>query len=542
LNLVIAFTGCGAVLLVVPAVAGACPSLANVKSFHGTASATFDQTATSSDGTASITLDRVATGIQFPSLTPQVLGGVLRFTGGPRGGSISVNDSYDNRNVGIIGAQTASGPTLPYPQAGKAVLAQTPGTCDYEVVFSFAIATTSTGEWPYGPGQLDPDLGVTGTAASPAVSIPSDLKLSGTATVPWEGQPGTGQGLYQASGLPPHNPGAWVQTFDGLLNLSGETPGMATISWNFLPTTGPPSSCNAGGGTTAAADQSGSPLAATAQRNPPTSIPDLAAFCKKLKVVALKTVSFWAKVQSITGYAAAAAAGIYGAITGDASAVAAAGIGGAVASAYGGISALAEKYASDPPDPNWRAIVKPHPIRPAAVSPNAWLTPNAAVALNGIFEQTAIVNGLERAAGVSSNRAGSARNAHSAVWVKRQTQALGHYAIRAGEAIARLVTLIQQSQPTLSVPFPGLTPADLKRAEDYVRRHGLPASFVRLAKRYGVPASTLAAVKKRLNAGAGLPSYATSIYGLVSYPPLITAEHKAANALQTYGHLLLATS
>jgi hypothetical protein len=52
--------------------------------------------------------------------------------------------------------------------------------------------------------------------------------------------------------------------------------------------------------------------------------------------------------------------------------------------------------------------------------------------------------------------------------------------------------------------------------------------------------SVLAAIEQKVKSGAPLPANATSIYGLLSYPPLTAAEQKAVNAVLTYGELLLA--
>lgn len=151
----------------------------------------------------------------------------------------------------------------------------------------------------------------------------------------------------------------------------------------------------------------------------------------------------------------------------------------------------------------------------------------------------ATVNGLEHAFFVSHNRESSARAAHNSLWVTRQTDAMGRLATSAAQAINQLVTSVRSSQSTLDVGFPGLAPPRIKRSEALVRAHGLPASFVRLARKYRVPGSLLAAATRKLKSGAAPPSYATSSYGVLSYPPLISAEQSEANALLAYGQLLL---
>lgn len=86
-----------AVVLAAPAAADACPSFAKVPAFRGTASASFNQTASysSSGYTETVTLDRVADGLRFHKLVPQSFGhGMVTFTGPPEGGSVSVNDGY----------------------------------------------------------------------------------------------------------------------------------------------------------------------------------------------------------------------------------------------------------------------------------------------------------------------------------------------------------------------------------------------------------------------------------------------------------------
>jgi hypothetical protein len=194
----------------------------------------------------------------------------------------------------------------------------------------------------------------------------------------------------------------------------------------------------------------------------------------------------------------------------------------------------------DPLDPHWRSIVRAKPIGLVRVPSIGFLGSAGTSALQAIAREMAKVDGLEYALSISHNRRTSAQRAHNSVWVKRQTAAMGRFAIEAGDASTALITLIQQSTSTLSAPFPGLTAANLKHAKRYVRAHGLPPSFVRLATKYGLPSSLLAAAKQTLTSAAALPSYATSMYGLLSYPPLITAEQQAANALLAYGQLLVA--
>jgi hypothetical protein len=506
--------------------ADACPSLANVKSFHGTASASFDQTATFSDqsGTTTVTLDRVADGLQFPNLTPQSLGnGIVTFTGPPGGGSVSVNDVYNSSN-GVSGGQTANGPTLGYPDPGNGGVSFYPTQlgCQYGVIFSFAIHTSPSGDWP-----SPPDVGTYGLIATPERPIPTNLKLSGTATVGWNANPSAPHGFYEATGGPPRTD-TWATEYGGLLQESGMAPGTATISWNFSPGTRA-TSCSVPGATIASAAPD--PLAHAAQQT-----------CQQEKKKYSKEMKAFYKMAA---RAATAVAILYGFVGSVASLIPGGQIdaGFAYGFAFGMTAAAfyASGVADDPRDPNWRSIAKARPIGRLTLPGSGFLGAAGVPTLDGILRQIATVNGLELAFSVSYNRMTSANSAHSSLWVKRQAAAMGRFASQAADAINRLITLIRGSRSSLSAPFPWLTPANITQAIHFVRAHGLPKSLVRLADRFGLSRSLLAAVEQRLKSGAPLPSYATSVYGLLSYAPFITAEQKAANALQTYGQLLLAT-
>jgi hypothetical protein len=74
------------VVAAAPTVADACPSLANVRSFHGTASTSFSGTATGSDSnsrTVSVSLNRAASGLQLnlPKVGPGPVGTALLYAG-----------------------------------------------------------------------------------------------------------------------------------------------------------------------------------------------------------------------------------------------------------------------------------------------------------------------------------------------------------------------------------------------------------------------------------------------------------------------------
>jgi hypothetical protein len=555
---VFALCASAAALAAAPIAAGACPSYAKVKAFHGFGSARFVESASGSDsigGNVSVSLDHSATGIQYPSVTPAQGERHRVFIGKAKGGAVGVNDHYtqdDSPGPVTTGAQTASGPTV----TGVAEIGFSPSGCTYVVSFSFGIATTSSGNWPNnGPSQFTPDLGVTGTAFSPVSPVPADLKLSGSATVDVNTNPTIGKGNYVPLGLDARN--QWWNELDDLQDAKGLPDGTATISWNFSPGSGVNSCSVGGGGTTAGAaaqrrarvaqkarlarvvrrvrsltSASRDPRARTAQATCGVNACCYEKTKEEMKADAKESARGFRNTTYVTG-AIAIGLGLVskplGAVLGLIT----------IAVNYGAGSA--SDVVAEPPDPNWRSIVKARPIGLVRAPANGFLGPAGTAALNAILRQLAIVNGLEHAFFVSHNRETSAKAAHSALWVKRQTAAMGRFAIQAGQAINQLITLVQQSRATLSNSFPTLTPADLKHEAAYVRAHGLPTSFVRLAHKSGLSAATLDAIKRRILAGTGLPSYATSIDGILSNPALISAEQAEANGLQAYGQLLLAT-
>jgi len=511
-------------LLALPAVASAsaCPSFSNVSAFHGTASTSFSGSASS--GTATWSLARTATGLEL-DLPKSASSSVATIFGAhATGGAISVDDHYTSG--GESATQTASGPTESEVSTTQLVLF--PGSCSYQLQVSWYIHTTVTSSFQPPPSSDR----ATGSAYMPIKPIPASLNLSGSATVPayYGNCPRNPNGCYVYGASPSY----FDQGFDdakscsGSSCTSGQPEGTATISWNLSPGTGPTSCSVGGGGTTAsvAAD----PLAHAAQG---TCQEEQNQEKKKAKTVAKYAGYFSAGAGAVTGVMAVVSAAVPG---GQPNAV-------ALAALTGGFGFLAYHFgvvASDPPDPNWRSIAKAKPIGVPRIPAGGFLGAAGVATLNGILRQMATVNGLEYAFYVSHNRESSAKAAHNSLWVKRQTAAMGRFAIHTGQALDKLIALIQQSKSTLSTPFPGITPAALKRAAKYVRAHGLPTSFLNLAHKYGLSGAVVAAIKRKLLASTGLPSYATSIYGIFSNPSLINSAQAEATALITYGQLLVA--
>jgi hypothetical protein len=219
--------------LAVPALAGACPSRGDVKSFSATASVSYQQSATGDDGqdgTATISISHSALGLRAPSVkaVPQERGFV--FTGPTTGGMVSVSDTYaDNDDPTISGAQEASGS----PSGGESMADFSPVACTYQVTVSYGIDTTSTGDWP-----SPPDQGVLGIALSPPMTVPTDLKLSGTATIGAyaSGDVNTRDGSFDTTGLASGG-SMWEETLDDFTGIApGQPLSTVTFTWNFVPT------------------------------------------------------------------------------------------------------------------------------------------------------------------------------------------------------------------------------------------------------------------------------------------------------------------
>ncbi|MGO9971843.1 MAG: hypothetical protein ACLP01_03230 [Solirubrobacteraceae bacterium] len=223
-------------------------------------------------------------------------------------------------------------------------------------------------------------------------------------------------------------------------------------------------------------------------------------------------------------------------------------VGGSIAVVLEGFSVAAAAHAAsiqkaanaDPPDRHWRSIVVPQPTTVYVVKAQGELTRSGAAALNRILAQMATVNGLVTAMVISTNRASSAKAAHSTVWFKRQSQAMGRFATEAGQAIDKLVTLLRASKALASVRFPAFTPALLKELAEKVRAHGLPAGVVRSARHNGLSAATIARIARQLASGVAPAGLASSLYGQLSAPALVNSELSAARALLTYGRYELA--
>lgn len=168
--------------LTMPAAASACPSLANVKSFHGLAHMGFDATASGPDDpsnpaspTETVMLDRSLASLDINLKHKDVTKlGIVIFHGTASGGSVSINDVFTDSGDSSATSQEhyEGGLSNQLPNYGAATLFLDRHTCKYQLTVGFSIRVQSTGEFQ-GSGS------VAGGAFSHTKHIPASLKLGG---------------------------------------------------------------------------------------------------------------------------------------------------------------------------------------------------------------------------------------------------------------------------------------------------------------------------------------------------------------------------
>jgi hypothetical protein len=260
---VIVGSALAAALLAAPTGAAACPSWANVKSFKGTAGASFSQAATKEEYEPGLTwagvgedtwygsFNQSATGLQLKSLTPlkkssnlppklaEVFG--THFAGPTSGGIVSVKDSLvDYEEGGAAGSETASGlPGMNGHRSGDGMLQLAgrfgniktgePLGCRYVLtitynVFPTVLIKTTDGnreKWKKSPPMVV-------IAQTPAMPIKAGLHLSGVAEVP--------DGVEIGSNSKPGGYEFASRAFDGELSeLTDKNLDNAAMNWNLKP-------------------------------------------------------------------------------------------------------------------------------------------------------------------------------------------------------------------------------------------------------------------------------------------------------------------
>jgi hypothetical protein len=246
-----------AALLVTPTAANACPSYANVKSYSGTADASYAQSASGPyepgpaylSGISTVSIDHVATGLQMKSLKlirhkHNALGSLLGrgFAGPTSGGTIDVHDTIvdqANSNVPATGTQEGTGPTGNRPVGAGSVVqlgavgykGQSLG-CKYQVAVNYTVLTTIATTPASGGESLEipSNWRIGFLTESPPMPIPAGLHLKGAVTVP-VGPTGTNMtGYYQFT------ESAWGPALSSILGQSNTPFNTATFGWNLKPT------------------------------------------------------------------------------------------------------------------------------------------------------------------------------------------------------------------------------------------------------------------------------------------------------------------
>jgi PASTA domain len=232
---VVALAAAACSLAATPATAGAfCSNVNNLdkaKSYSGTASASYvsgtltGPPAGNNPNSATISIDRSASNLQIADLKPGVVTGAdFASLSQPTGGSLTVNDTWADPQGSVH--MTGSGPTKPGGDGNGVQILANASSCTYQVLVSFGINTNSV------KSSLaeQSDMGVNDNATSPAMPIPSNLVLQGSATILTSGGGATSgsHGLFDMSGDP-------VWGFEIGFVTGGKPAGTAKISWDLNP-------------------------------------------------------------------------------------------------------------------------------------------------------------------------------------------------------------------------------------------------------------------------------------------------------------------
>ena len=515
------------VMLLMPSVAVGCPSWSGVTAMKGTATTSFQGTASGSDnegGTLVISLSRGGTvNVLFPKRVPPTGDGSTEFLGATGGGSLHVNDTSTDTFTSTAGSQSGDGPVVTSTTLGDlASVVLDRAACTYQLHIGFSVQTSTTGELPF---TQDPGGG--GFAITPVRPIPANLALVGAATVPVYSDCGSSGasppgGCYGAA-LGLSGPSNWEGEYDllkscgsvvaAICNFGGQE-GTASFSWNISPSISSAQGCSVSGGgvTRAVRLRTGGPLAHPAD----------GTTCQQEQQKTSQKAKRFARAVSLVAGAGAIASTFLGVIEafGPGTQIAGA-VNAGVGAGLAAVALYANEVRSDPPDPNWRSIAKATPIGPTSVPAIGFLGATGASALDGVLRRWRQSTGWS----TPSSSLTTARARHEPPTTPCGSRARPTQWVVLPPAQRRRSTSWSRrygaAQSTLDVGFPGLAPPRIKRSEALVRAHGLPASFVRLARKYRVPGSLLAAAtRRRFKSGAAPPSYATSSYGVLSYPPL----------------------
>ncbi len=187
-------------------------------------------------------------------------------------------------------------------------------------------------------------------------------------------------------------------------------------------------------------------------------------------------------------------------------------------------------------DPDFEHLAPAATLPAPAVRAGGVVTRQMAAAMSRLMlaEQQEVVN--LGAFNTALNRATAALIERSrADWVAWQASAAAGFALHAAAAIGRVRVAeraLTRSLVHARLLF-GVGPVDLRRAQRYVRAHGLARSVTDVMTTLGVPPILLALIKDGfVNAGLGPTSFSLSQY--FSSPTVTAGEKRCADALRHF--------
>ncbi len=224
------FTSCG------------CPDYTKVSAFNGTASFSFDGSASATypgGDHESISLHHSASGLALSAPLNSSDVGNAAFDGPISSGTVSVNQVDDYvPSSGDPSHTTAQGSGAPDPTNSQVSVTFDPAACTYLLAVSGAVATIQAGD-----GPPPDDGGINDTATSPYLPVPAGLSLSGSVTIQvYAAGPTDTTGI--KAGYYSFGPfSSWGGELAQVKGAAADQPmGTATFTWNLTPTLRPSSS------------------------------------------------------------------------------------------------------------------------------------------------------------------------------------------------------------------------------------------------------------------------------------------------------------
>jgi hypothetical protein len=166
----------------------------------------------------------------------------------------------------------------------------------------------------------------------------------------------------------------------------------------------------------------------------------------------------------------------------------------AIAAEWGILSGICDLIVTfDPPDPNYKTIIKPRTPSLPLIKANKEVSGAVTGALNGLQINGAKIVGFLGAADSTSNRADGALVAGDSKWQKRQMTALSRFDKMAGSLFAKEVGLLQKAAAALTKAHlnASVSSSDALSFESGVLSNGLPSAITTDLTRLGADAATI---------------------------------------------------